>query len=300
VHDDNVAIAPGTRAAHSLPAATMVGRVALQVSDLERSIRFYETMLGFRTLERMDLRAVLGDAQGAPLLELCTHAHVEPAIPQSLGLYHFAILLSDRAALGRLIRHLTVRNLRIGSSDHLVSEAIYLSDPDGLGIEVYADRPRSLWRAHGRELAMAVDPLDFDSLLHAAGAEEWEGMPAGTIIGHVHLRVGDIARAREFYHERIGLDITASYLPGALFLSAGGYHHHLGVNTWLGPHAAPPPPDTARLLHWELVIPDADAARAAIERVTASFAHVVEVAPGTWELQDPWKTAVRIHTGTSA
>lgn len=295
-HDDSGALMGGTRAAHPLPAATAVRRVSLQVTRLDRSIGFYETALGFRVLERDGARAVLGESAGAALLELQAGDGVTAARPGSLGLYHFAVLLPDRAALGRLIGHLSARGIRLGASDHLVSEAIYLQDVDGLGIEVYADRPRAEWNTRGGELAMATDPLDFDSLLAAAGTAPWDVLPAGTKIGHVHLHVGDLQRARKFYHEQLGLDITVSRYPGALFLSAGGYHHHLGVNTWAGPHATPPPPSAARLLYWELLVPDAGAARAAVTRLAEAGNPVAELSPqALWEVADPWRTALRVR-----
>jgi NAD+-dependent protein deacetylase sirtuin 4 len=155
------------------------------------------------------------------------------------GLYHFAILLPDRAALGRLVAHLAREGVRVGAADHLVSEALYLQDPDGLGIEVYADRPRSEWRHRDRQLLMATDPLDLPELARSAGAEPWTGAPAGTRLGHVHLHVGDIHRAAEFYHAALGFDRMVWSYPGALFLAAGGYHHHLGVNTWARRRPAP-------------------------------------------------------------
>ena len=294
-HDDSGMLASGDRAAPALPAATTVGRVTLQVSALDRSVRFYETMLGFRVVERTGSRAVLGDAAAAPLLELSVSEGVTAALPGSLGLYHFAVLLPDRAALGRLLRHLEDRAVRLGAADHLVSEAIYLHDLDGLGIEVYSDRPRAQWTTRAGELAMATEPLDFASLLAAAGSTAWDRLPAGAKIGHVHLHVGELARARAFYHEQLGLDITVARYPGALFLSAGGYHHHLGVNTWAGPRAGPPPSSAARLLHWELVVPGSDAARAAATRLAAAGSPVAELIPDElWEVQDPWRTALRL------
>ena len=154
-----------------------------------------------------------------------------------LGLYHFAILLPDRQALGRFVTHLAEVGAHAGSADHLVSEALYLSDPDGLGIEVYADRPRASWTTSGdgderAEIVMATEPLDLRSLVGEAGGERWTGMPAGTVIGHVHFHVGAIREAEAFYHAALGFDKTAWTYPGALFLSAGGYHHHVGTNIW--------------------------------------------------------------------
>ena len=161
----------------------------------------------------------------------CSRSGPAPApirINSRLGLYHFAILLPDRAALGRFLAHLASTGTHVGSADHLVSEALYLRDPDGLGIEVYRDRPRSEWRSVNGELAMAVDPLDTAGVLAAGKDEPWTGMPRGTVMGHVHLHVGDIDTASRFYHDALGLDRMVWSYPGALFLSAGGYHHHLG------------------------------------------------------------------------
>lgn len=280
--------------AASLPAATHIGMVSLQVSRLDRSIDYYTTTLGFEVLERTRSHARMGAAEEAPLLELHERTGAASAHPRLLGLYHFAILLPDRRALGRLIRHLGERRVQLGSADHLVSEAIYLYDPDGLGIEVYADRPRSRWRMQAGELAMATDPLDIEGLLQAGGAEPWKGMPAGTTIGHVHLSVGELQRARAFYHEQLGLDVMVTRYPGALFLSAGGYHHHLGLNTWAGPRAAPAPAEAARLLYWELVAGEAAAASQAAGRLEhAGNAVTVALAGEQWTVQDPW--GIELH-----
>jgi catechol 2,3-dioxygenase len=207
-----------------------------------------------------------------------------------LGLYHFAILLPDRSALGRFLRHLGELGERAGMADHLVSEALYLSDPDGLGIEVYADRPRASWQQHDGQLVMATESLDTAGLLGAAGPEPWSGLPAGTAIGHVHLFVGDLDRAAAFYHAGLGLDKMVWSYPGALFLAAGGYHHHLGVNTWAA-GAEPAGAEDARLLEWELVVPaERDAAEA-----LASLREGGVTASDTGIVRDPWGTAVRVR-----
>jgi catechol 2,3-dioxygenase len=176
-------------------------------------------------------------------------------------------------------------------ADHLVSEALYLTDPDGLGIEVYADRPRSDWRHTGRELAMTTEPLDVRAVIAAGGGQSWTGAPAGTTMGHVHLHVGDLEAAEAFYHSALGLDKTVWSYPGALFFSAGGYHHHLGTNTWSpGPSATD---DEARLLEWELVVPtEDDAADAARSLRDASFA--AEQTKRGVIAADPWGTRVRV------
>ena len=204
---------------YHLPAATTVGPVTLQVADLARSIDYYQRVLGLRQLNGASGTATLGPSEEAvPLVTLRERPGATP-VPRRgrLGLYHFAVLLPARAALGRFLRHLGEIGVHPGMSDHLVSEAIYLTDPDGLGIEVYADRPRSAWRHEGRQLLMAVDPLDVEDLLRAGGSERWSGMPAGTTMGHVHLFVGDLTDSARFYHQGLGLDKMVWSYPGALF-----------------------------------------------------------------------------------
>jgi catechol 2,3-dioxygenase len=174
-----------------------------------------------------------------------------------------------------------------------VSEALYLTDPDGLGIEVYADRPRATWRHEGRQLVMDTTPLDVADVVRAAGGEPWRGMPAGTRVGHVHLHVGDLDEAAAFYHAALGLDAVVWSYPGALFLSAGGYHHHLGLNTWSGPGAARPQDGDARLLEWELVLPRADDVDAAARSIEAAGYEVARTERGPLAT-DPWGTTLRL------
>src|SRR5690606_32899123 len=214
--DPGYGVAP---AGYRLPADIRLGRVRLQVADLDRSLAYYQEVLGFRQLERADGHVLLGAwGDDTPLVELRERAGAVPVPPRGrLGLYHFAILLPDRASLGRLVAHLSTLGARAGSADHEVSEALYLQDPDGLGIEVYAARPRSAWRHPGGEVVMTTEPLGLRSLLRAGGGEAWAGMPAGTRIGRVHLHVGDLARASAFYHEGLGLDRVVWSYPGALF-----------------------------------------------------------------------------------
>jgi catechol 2,3-dioxygenase len=280
---------------YRLPDATRLGRVRLQVSDLERSLAYYRDVLGLRVLERSGERATLGaHGDDRPLIDLVERAGASP-VPRRgrLGLYHFAILLPDRGSLGRFVGHLARLGARAGMSDHFVSEAVYLQDPDNLGIEVYADRPRSSWRHEGRQLAMATEPLDVRDLVQAAGGEPWTGMPAGATIGHVHLHVGDIDEATAYYHNGLGLDKVVWSYPGALFLSAGGYHHHLGTNTWAA--GAPRAEENdARLLDWEIVVPGAHDAEAAVRSVEAAGYRVTR-ADQSWLLTDPWGTTLRVR-----
>ena len=285
-------------AGYRLPAETRLGRVVLQIADLERSLAYYTSVLGFEVVERSPSAVILGAAGGVPLVELHALAGARPATRRArLGLYHFAILLPDRASLGRFVSHLDRIGAYAGASDHLVSEALYLTDPDGLGIEVYADRPRESWAVRGREIVMATEPLDLADLVRAGGTEQWSGLPRGTTVGHVHLHVGSLEAAASFYHQGLGLDSVVSSYPGALFLSAGGYHHHLGLNTWAGPDAALPGPADARLLEWTIELPsaaDADAAAASLQRA----GHAADRSESAWVVRDPWGTPVRL-TGIS-
>jgi catechol 2,3-dioxygenase len=282
---------PGFR----LPESTHIGRVRLQVSDLARSIAYYEKVLGLRVIRRTEDVAELGP-HGADnvVLELKERPGAKQ-VPRRglLGLYHFAVLLPDRAALGRFIEHLAEIGAYAGMSDHLVSEAVYLTDPDGLGIEVYADRPRDSWRAIDRQITMTTKPLDVASVVESAGGRKWDGMPVGTTIGHVHFYVADVDEAARFYHAGLGLDKIVWNYPGALFMSAGGYHHHVGVNTWAA-GAGPATDDDARLIDWELILPDAasvDLAAVSIE--SAGFP--VKRDDGVAVATDQWGIRVRMR-----
>jgi catechol 2,3-dioxygenase len=280
-------------AGYRLPPQTRIGRVRLQVRDIARSLRYYTEVLGFAVAANDGSVAVLAAADGSPLIELHAKEGAR-AVPRRglLGLYHFAILLPGRKALGQFVEHLAELGAYAGSADHLVSEALYLSDPDGLGIEVYADRPRAQWKTNGREIAMATNPLDLRALAQAAGDDPWSGLPAGTTIGHVHFHVAALAEAEAFYHSALGFDKVVWSYPGALFYSAGGYHHHVGTNTW----AAGAPVATAedaRLLEWELLLPTADdIADVATSATRAGF--TVHEAGVDRLITDPWGIAVRL------
>jgi catechol 2,3-dioxygenase len=281
-----------------LPDQARIGAVRYQVADLERSLWFYRELVGLHLIDRRtsdgSLRARLGAAGGPMLLELVEKKGVRPA-PRTgrLGLYHSALLLPSRHALGSFVDHLEGAHFPFGSSDHLVSEALYLRDPDGLTLEVYADRPRSEWVVREGEYVAAIDPLDLDGLKTAAEGERWAGVPDGSAIGHVHFYVGDLDQAARFYHQGLGLDKVMWRLPGALFLSAGGYHHHVGTNTWMS--SAPVATDAdARLLDWELIVPDEASVTAAgqsLER--AGFP--VERDGAAIRARDDWGIEVRVR-----
>jgi catechol 2,3-dioxygenase len=239
-----------------IPPETSIGSVRLRVADIDALTTFYERVVGLRAVERDNGLARLGPEGGPPLVEL-ESAPDAPAAPSfSTGLFHLAILVPDRAELARSLRRLAGAGGRLtGASDHLVSEALYLRDPEGNGIEIYRDRPREQWdHGSGGEVRMATLPLDLDAIL-AEADEPTEAMPAGTTMGHVHLQVADIPAAEGFYNGALGLDVMVRSYPGALFLSAGGYHHHLGLNTWQSQGAPAPPDGALGLDRYELVLP---------------------------------------------
>ncbi|SFA98191.1 catechol 2,3-dioxygenase [Cohnella sp. OV330] len=253
----------------SIHPDTDLGTVYLKVSELDRSIRFYEEIIGLKLISREGATARMGEGGPAALLQLEQLSEgAVPAPRRRTGLYHFAILVPTREALGLVVRNFLLRRVPIGQGDHLVSEAIYLSDPDDNGIEVYADRPRDTWSYTPQgEVVMATDPVDIDGLLALAGDKPWTGLPAGTVMGHVHLHVRDLQEARRFYVDTLGFDVVANYGGQALFVSAGGYHHHVGLNTWAGVGAPPPPANSPGLIHFTVRLPDA----AELERILAEL-----------------------------
>ena len=253
------------------PEAHM-GLVELSVSDLDRSVAYWQDAIGLRVLSRENGTAELG--ADTPLVRFLE----EPGAGSAhgfTGLFHVALLVPDRQSLGRFFAHTVREQISLtGLSDHVVSEAIYLRDPDYHGIEVYADRPREQWEGHVSE-TMTTIPLDTDSLLADAGDAGFDGLPDGTTVGHVHLCVSDVDEMVGFYRDRLGMDVTAQAGNQAAFLSAGGYHHHLGGNTWETLNAPPAPEGTARLLGFTIVLPD-----------DAEVQRVAEQIGGT-EVRDP-------------
>jgi catechol 2,3-dioxygenase len=284
---------------HTTPIdpATQVGLVALTVADLDRSVAFYTDALGFAVLQQNWPAATLGVA-GTPLLLLAEHTGARPWPVYATGLYHFAILVPSRADLGRSLRRLLDLGYPMpGQADHLVSEALYLSDPDGNGIEIYRDRPPETWTwAHG-QVRMATDPLDIRGLLAEAERhdEPWTGLRAGTRLGHIHLQVGDIAQAEVFYCDDLGFDVMAR-MPSALFVSAGGYHHHIGLNTWHSRGTAPAPAGTAGLRFFTLDLPNEEAHRAVVARIAAAGLAYTEAEPAV-VVRDPWQNTILLQIG---
>ena len=232
-----------------------LGWLELTVSHLERSLKFYREALGMKLLETDGKTARLGTSERT-LLQLTEVPGASPTARNSTGLYHFAILLPTRVDLARFVRHISELGLRLGQGDHLVSEAFYMNDPDGHGIEIYRDRPRSEWKWNLDQVQMASDPVDVAGMLAEPGADApWTGMPEGTIMGHFHLRVADLDATRAFYLGVLGFDLVATF-PGALFVSVGGYHHHFGLNIWQSQNAQPAPADTAHLERVHVQLPN--------------------------------------------
>ncbi|UBV44760.1 VOC family protein (plasmid) [Deinococcus taeanensis] len=280
---------------HTLPAGLRLGPVVLQIADLHTSLAFYTRVIGLHVHQQHGQTATLGTPDGQVLLELREKRGVKRAPHRGrLGLYHFALLLPTRADLGRFIRNALDQGVHVGQSDHHYSEATYLQDPDGLSIEVYRDRPREAWRvSDDGQLIGGGDPLDLPGLLATAGEAAWTGIPNGTILGHLHFYVGDLDQAARFYHAGLGFPKTAWTFPSALFLGAGGYHHHLGLNTWAA-GSAPSGDDDARLLTWDLLLPD----QTTIDRTAASLQtegfHVTHTPDGLLA-SDPWGITVRLR-----
>jgi catechol 2,3-dioxygenase len=272
--------------------ATHIGAVHLTISDLNRSIRFYQHHLGFALHRRDDRTAWLG-AGGADLLALYQSERA-PRVRGATGLYHFAVLVPSRADLARALRRLVDADTAMqGAADHFVSESLYLADPDGNGIEIYRDRPREVWPCADGQLRMGADPLDLDQLLAESGDGDAAGLAPGTVIGHVHLHVSRLADAERFYVSVLGFALTQRYGPSALFFAAGGYHHHLGANTWAGVGAPPPPTGAIGLRHFDVVLPTGDAVADVARRVRAADVPIESVDGGCL-VRDPAGNAMRL------
>ncbi|PLT30651.1 VOC family protein [Peribacillus deserti] len=268
---------------HSKPNI-YVGEVNLKVSNLERSIRFYQEVIGFKVVEQTDRKVKLSADGKTVLLSLEQPANVIPKEKNTTGLYHFAVLLPARSDLADIVNHFIKIGLPIGSSDHLVSEALYFSDPDGNGIEIYADRSPEEWTWRGSEVHMTVDPLDFRDLLTEA-AQEWKGLPAGTVMGHIHLHVSDLHKAQEFYTKALGFDVVSRLGNQARFLATGRYHHHIGINTWAGEGAPEPSKNSIGLNWFTLIYPSKEAREQAVEQLRSIGSMVHQEKDGfiTWD-----------------
>jgi len=280
----------------SIPATTVMGPVHLTVADLERSLAYYRDAIGLDVRERDAGRASLG-AGNAELLALVEEPGARPA-PRHTGLFHFALLVRGRADLARWLAHAARQHVPLaGMSDHYVSEAVYLGDPDGHGIEIYADRPREVWE--GQVMArMTTEPLDVNGLLAELddpATAPFDGLAAGTVMGHVHLQVASTEDAVAFYRDVLGFGVMAEFVPSAAFFGAGGYHHHVGANTWRSRGATPPPPGSAALRHATVVLPDASERDRVAARV-ADAGQEPEAVDGGVLVRDPSGNALVLAT----
>jgi catechol 2,3-dioxygenase len=284
---DSSIASPQSGSKSQLPPDTHIGRVRLRVGNLERSLRFYRNVLGFRVAREEPSKVALaprtgnrqedGDTDGAReliLLEERPGIRRRPSRPATTGLYHVALLVPSRAELGRALLGLNRAQYPLrGMSDHAVSESLYLDDPDGNGLEIYADRPRAAWPIRDGVVQLTVDPMDVEGVISAAQPVSlpWSGLPPGTVVGHVHFTVSDLERAVRFYRDVIGFDMMMR-IPSLAAVSAGGYHHHLNLNTWAGEGAPPDSDEVAGLAGWELRVPDASARRNLIARLASAGA----------------------------
>ncbi|NKQ37444.1 MAG: VOC family protein [Chloroflexi bacterium] len=278
---------------YTLPPQTHIGTVALAVANLERSLSFYQHNIGLKLHRQEEDTAWLG-VGGPDLLEL-QELPGATAVPRATGLYHFALLTPSRLELAKILKHLIETETRLGGfSDHHVSEAIYLSDPDGNGIEIYRDRPREEWEVKDGVLQIVTAPLDIDGILaELSGAETWDGLHPDTVMGHIHLQAAHLRPTEAFYTNVLGFDFIARYGTVASFVSAGGYHHHIGMNTWAGV-GAPPRPENAVGLRWYTIqLPTQTALEEVAARVRESGTAVTQN-DAAYFLQDPSRITIRL------
>jgi catechol 2,3-dioxygenase len=268
-----------------------VGEVNLKVKDLERALTFYQNIMGFKVLEKTDRKAALSTDGKTTLVTLEQPVNVIPKEERMSGLYHFAILLPSRADLSVFLRHFLGTGYGLGAADHYVSEALYINDPDGNGIEVYRDRPSKEWTWKDGLVDMATEELDGNSILAESDAE-WKGLPEGTVMGHIHLHVGDLQKAEEFYTKGLGFEIVSHY-PQAVFLSTGHYHHHIAINTWQGVGAPTPPPNSVGLNWYTLVFPD-EATREKTLQQLQQLGSPVQKETEYYVLSDPSGNQIRL------
>ncbi|MFB1082735.1 VOC family protein [Jeotgalibacillus sp. JSM ZJ347] len=275
---------------HSAPA-TFVEEVTINVTDLHRALDFYKNVIGFKILIQNERDIQLTADGKTSLLKLVQPEGAKPKEPRTTGLYHFAILLPTRADLASMIKHLAANNVQVGASDHLVSEALYLSDPDGNGIEIYRDRTQEEWKWHESEVKMTVDPLDFEEVLDVSH-DHFNQLPEETKMGHIHLHVASIPEAEAFYNQ-LGFEVVCRYGQQALFISTEGYHHHIGLNIWNGPGAPAPSEKSAGLVQYTLIYPSEKLLTEAAEQTGA------KKVDGGWFVKDPSHNGIFLKTASS-
>lgn len=280
------------RASDVLPAGFALGAAELAVSDLARSVAFYERVVGLRAAARSADQAELGGKGGRTVLRLVERPGATPKPKDAPGLFHVAILVPDRRDLAVVLGRLMRDKVRIGASDHRVSEALYLDDPDGNGLEIYRDRRRAEWPFRDGRLAMATEPLDAENMLALLGpGDDLDApMPAGTVVGHLHLQVGDLGTARAFWIDALGFELMATY-PGAVFMSAGGYHHHVAANVWSSRGQEPAPAGSAGLIAFEALLPKADDV-ASVEARLRAAGWTADRKGDAVKVADPWGSTI--------
>ncbi len=254
----------------------IVGEVNIKVKKMESTVAFYETVIGLKVLSKTAERTVLTADGVTPLVTLEQPADIVPLAGRHSGLYHFALLLPARADLAVFLRHLIETGYRFGAADHYVSEALYITDPEGNGIEIYWDRPSTVWKWDNEMVEMATLQLDAKSILAESNAP-WNGLPSGTIMGHIHLHVGDLKQAEHFYNDLLGFK-TVAYYPQAAFMSTGNYHHHIAINMWQGVGAPTPPRNMVGLNWYAVVFPNDSVRQDALSRLEASGIQVAQEA----------------------
>lgn len=281
---------------YTIHPKTHLGTFTLRVADLQRSIAFYTQTIGLKVISQSENGIASLGTGSTSILTLREVPGAARTPKNATGLYHAAILLPTRRALASTVLHLNESGLQFGYADHLVSEAFYLADPDGSGLELYRDRPREEWGWENGAVKMDNAPIDFDSLFaELNGDSTWSGMPEGTTLGHMHLQVGDLKQTEAFYHGVLGFDIVANW-TGALFMSAGGYHHHLGLNIWNSRNAPPAPPTAAGLEEFSILLPDQTALDALVERLNAAQIQITPSDQGIY-INDPFQNRLLLKVG---
>lgn len=269
-----------------------VDEVCLKVTDKKRAVSFYQNILGLQILKETSTTTVFTADGKRPLLTIVEPDNVTAKEPRRTGLYHFALLLPTRADLAACLKHLVESRYPLqGASDHVVSEAIYLADPDGNGIEIYADRPFENWQWSCELVQMDTVPLDVEDLFKEWIGKDWTGLPKGTIMGHIHLHVADLSAAEDFYCDTLGFEVVARYGDQALFVSSGKYHHHIGLNTWNGRGASSPSEESAGLLYFTLKYPNQEEKIKVLERLK-NLGYPVEIDGDKIKFMDPSRTRI--------
>ena len=254
-----------------------INHIALKVQDIDRSKEFYKKIMGFNILRENNKEVILTVDGSTPLITLIQPEDIIPKLPRKTGLYHFAILLPNILDLGLFLKNIRDNKYPlIGGSNHGVSQAIYLEDPDDNGIEIYIDTDTSTWNWKASHVNMTNEPLDIDGLLNEAGNKSWEGLSPKTIIGHIHLHVADLIQSEKFYKEGLGYNLVSSIPNQALFFSSGEYHHHIAINIWNGKGSPPLAENSAGMKYYSIVFPNVEERKRTINNLNKLGYKVME------------------------